>query len=131
GPNKRALAAGIGEDACLPGGIGRCRPSDWTGCRRHVCTQLEVTGQQVRHALVVHDEHQQIGALTADLRSPAYAAELKWGRCTPRSAVHPAGGNPVPVFSADTERALDQFGYDGDALGAFENRVRNAVVTGV
>ena len=48
-------------------------PADRPGGYAGVGTQFELAGEQVLHAILVHDQHDQINSLAADLQSEASA----------------------------------------------------------
>src|SRR5437899_12919445 len=80
-------------------------PADWPGGYAGVRTQFELAGEQVLHAILVHDQHDQINSLAADLQSEASAFHSKECRSAPafRGA---ATGHAAPITRADNKSTL-------------------------
>jgi hypothetical protein len=115
---KHATRPGIAQHLCahLPVGI-RCgmaahRP------RRHTCvsTQFELAAQQAGHALVIHDQHDEVDCLAADLQPEAAAFNGEERGIAPTLA-GAAAGNAAPIASAEHESAFQHGRNHGDALG--------------
>src|SRR2546430_766205 len=45
----------------------------WPCSYAGICTQLEFAGEQISHAILIHDQHNQVHRLSADLQSNAAA----------------------------------------------------------
>jgi hypothetical protein len=67
-----------------------------------------VSAHQAVHTFIVHDEHHEIGALAADLRSPADTGNFEWSRSAPATGTRLAGRDALAVLAADDEGSLDQ-----------------------
>src|ERR1051326_6386245 len=70
----------------------------------------------------------EVGALSADLRSPADAGNGERSGRAPGVGAGLACCDAVAMFAADDERAFNQLGNYCDALGAFENGLGDAPV---
>src|ERR1700721_1616298 len=71
-----ALGAGVAEDfgIQLPVCAGYSLTAYGTGSDGAFATQLELAGEQMLHAAIVHDQHDEVDIFTADLKHPASAA---------------------------------------------------------
>src|SRR5581483_2052689 len=100
----------------------------YRACRcRGFAAHLELVGEQVAHAVVVHDHHHQIYAFDTDLQSPASTADGKERRCAPGAIRQAAGGDAPAMLSAEDECAFDEPRYHSDALGSLHNFFRNTL----
>src|SRR5512147_512545 len=92
------------------------RPGGSGGLR----ADLELTGEQVLHSLVVHDHHYEVDAFHSNLQTPAAAAHGEERRRTPafRGA---ARGNSLPMFRSKHKSALHHVGNYRYALGALND----------
>src|SRR5207244_5604050 len=68
---------------CLPIGVRRGMPADRPGGYAGVGAQFELAGEQVLHAILVHDQHDQINRLAADLQSEASTFDSEECRSAP------------------------------------------------
>src|SRR5579884_3389176 len=129
---KRSLGARIGQDLDieLPVGAGLRVPAYWTGRRRGICANLEFAAQQVFHAFLIHDDHDQVDAFTADLQSEAAAADAKKCRRAP-SLAGAAGCDALSVFTTEDESRLEQGGNHGNASRVAGDLFRNPLIRGV
>src|SRR6516225_357816 len=82
---ESALRARICEDLSvhLPVGVGRSMTAYRPGSRGSVAADLELTAEQVLHALVVLEDHDQVNAFHADLKAPASAFDREERRRAP------------------------------------------------
>ena len=71
--DKRALAARVGQYSCFPASFGGRVSAYWACGSRDISTHFDVAPDEIIHSLLIHDEHHQAGALSADLRTPADA----------------------------------------------------------
>src|SRR6202022_666790 len=107
--SEQSTSPGVAEHLRLQfpvgigGGMAAHRPGGHTG----IGSQFELAAEQVLHAIVVHDEHDQIHRLGADLQTETAALDAKECRGTPtlRSA---ATGHAASVTGAHNEPALEQ-----------------------
>ena len=116
--DKRAFAGGVGQDAGFVSGIGGGGASDWACGGRDICTELYVAAHQVVHALIIHDEHHEVGALAADLRTPADSADFERSGSAPLVGGILAGGDALAVLAANDKSSFHQLGNYGYALGS-------------
>ena len=58
-------------------------PADRPGGYAGVGAQFELAGEQVLHAILVHDQHDQINSLAADLQSEASTFDSEECRSAP------------------------------------------------
>src|SRR5581483_9313558 len=84
-------------------------------------------GKQMLQSLVVHDKHDQVHSLYADLQTPATASHRHecWRA--------PAAGSAAcryasPMFTTENEAAFDQVGNYDHAFGAVQHLFRNPVI---
>src|SRR5438552_6973043 len=126
--NECALAAGIGEDPSFPAPFGRSLPAHWACRSGYISTHFDVTCHQVVHTLIVHDEHQQVAAFTANLRTPADAGNREWRRRAPAIGAGSAGGYSRSMFTADNECSFHQLRNDGDAFCPLKDLFRYTFV---
>ena len=128
GSDEGAFGGGVGEDSGFVSGVGGGGAANGTGGGGNVGAELDVSFKQVGHALIIHDEHDEVGALTADLRSPAHAGNGERCGSAPHVVGVLAGGDAGSVLAADDEGSFDELGDHGDALGAFEDVVGHALI---
>src|ERR1700722_13455745 len=97
--------------------------------RRHgrVRAQGKLARQQVLHAILIHDQHDQVDGLPANLESEAAPADGEERGRAPalRSA---ATGDAAAVFCAYDKSALQHRRHYGDALRLAENLGRNSSI---
>src|SRR5262249_5047671 len=126
---KQSLGSRVAQNLCigLPIGAGRSMATHRaTGCRSFAA-DLEFVGEQVVHALLVHDHQHQVNPFGAELRAPASAGHGKERGSTPAIS-STAGSNTLAVLGAENEAAFYQVGDNGDALGAIDHLFRDALV---
>jgi hypothetical protein len=128
-PGEDALGARVSEylGVELPIGVSRGVAAYRAGSGGGIGADLEFAGEQVLHAAIALNDHDQINAFNANLKSPVDAgdAEECWSAPTIRSA---ASRHAAAAFSAEYETAFDHVGHDGNALGVIEYFFRDASV---
>src|SRR5271166_5341324 len=69
--SKQAFGARVAQGlrVHLPVRAGRCMASNWAGSRRRFAAELELTGKQLLHACVVHEQNDKINRLNASLEA--------------------------------------------------------------
>ncbi len=114
---KGAPGARVSENLRIQFPIGICRSmaAHGTGCGRCVPAKLELAGKQLLHAAFILDDHDEVNAFNADLQSPASAGDGEEHWRAPAICC-PAGGHATAIFSAEDKAALEQMGYNGNAL---------------
>ena len=90
-----------------------------------VSPEFELAAHQVLHAFVVHDQHDEVNRLSADLQAKATALNREERRIAP-SLGSAATGDAASVLSAKYESGFQHRGHDGHALGRSHNFVGNA-----
>src|SRR5436190_15404149 len=70
-PGKDSASAGVAENlrAHLPVGVGGCMAADRAGGDAGIGAKLELAVEQVLHAALVHDQHDQVNGLSGNLES--------------------------------------------------------------
>ena len=126
---KSALGARVGQNLGFqfPIGIGRSMASDRSCRRRCIRSELELARQQLLHALVILDNHDQIYAFDADLQSPAAAGDSKERWCAPSSRSATCRYASA-ILGAKHKAPLDHVRNHRDALRVFQHFFRNAVI---
>ena len=111
----------------LPVRIRRRMATD--GPRGHGCVrpQLELARQKFFGAVLVHDQHDQIDSLPADLEADASPAGEQKRGCAP-TFLSPATGHAAAIVGRHDESALQQRGNDRDAFCRTQHFFRNARV---
>src|SRR6185437_300187 len=89
--------------------------ADWPGCRRGISTELEMTRQQLLHAALVLDDHDQVDAFDADLQAPTSTCDRKECRRAP-SARGAAGSYAAAVLPTEYEAALEHMRHNSNAF---------------
>src|ERR1700691_973315 len=119
----------VGQDlgAHFPIGIGGSVAADGAGGDAGICSKFELAGEQVVHAAFVHDEHDDVGRLGADLQAETATADGEEGGRAP-SLGSAATGDTSAVAGTEDESSVEQRGDDGDALGRSEHFLRNALI---
>src|SRR5437762_13461525 len=86
---EEAFCPRIGQDFRVQFNVGvrSNRSPNRTGSSAGVHTDFELAGKQLLHALVVHDEHENVRRGTTDLRSPASSTKEHGCRCAPLRSV--------------------------------------------
>src|ERR1700739_3186711 len=97
------------------------------GCYRSLPGQFELAGEKLLQTFIVHDQHDQVHALQADLESSTAAADGDECGCAPafRGA---AGGHATAVLATKDESAFDHIRYHHDALGTVQHFLGDAFV---
>src|SRR3954468_21991723 len=98
-----------------------------TGGDAAVGAELELAAQQVFHAIVVHDQHDQVHCLGANLQTEAATFDGKECRGAPTGG-SAATGYTASVTGSDDESALDHGRHHSHVLGRSQNFFRNALV---
>src|SRR5262245_57407287 len=98
---------------------------DRPGRHRRIRTQRKLARQQMLHAVVVHDQHDEIHGLSANLESKAPAFDRKESRRTP-SLRCAAACDSASVLRAEYKSALQHRWHHGDALCFSENFLRDS-----
>ena len=89
-------------------------------------SEFRIAQKPLRPGLV-HDQHHDVGLLTADLEADAPAFHTNRGRRAPCSRFA-AGREPLTELGADDESALFQPGHDDHAIGFIEQVLRDAFI---
>src|SRR5205823_2402121 len=114
--DKRALAARVGQYSCFPASFSG-RVSAYRACgSRDVSTNFDVAADEIIHSLLIHDEHHQAGALSADLRTPANSGNRERRRRTPIVRSCAASRYSGSVLATYHESCLYELRNNGDAL---------------
>src|ERR1700761_8036228 len=96
----------------------------WTCRYRAFTRQFELAGKQMLQAAVVHDQHDEVDALNANLQSPASATDgNKCGRAPAFRGA--AGSDAASVLAADNESTFNQVRYYDNALCCAQYFFRN------
>src|SRR5438034_8578005 len=98
-------------------------PCSHTGIR----TQLEFAGEQISHAILIHDQHNQVHRLSADLQSNAAALHGEKGRRAP-SLGRTAAGHTATITGAYNKSSLEHGRNYSRALGRPEHFFRHALL---
>src|SRR5271169_5676687 len=111
-------------------GIRRRIASYWTRCYGSIAAQLDFALENGLGAAVIHDQQDEISRLSADLESNATAFERHhcWGApWSSKILARPANHRAAAVACADHERRLQNRREHDDALGLFNNLLRDVV----
>ena len=82
--------------------------------------------QQILHSLVIHDQHDQVDRLSADLRAPAAAGNNEERRCAPACPVRQV--HAAAMLRAKHEAAFHHGRNHGNALRTLQDLVGNSFV---
>ena len=94
--------------------------ADWARSHGSVRAQLKFAGEQVAHTAFIHNQHDEVNRLAADLESDAAAGDgEKCGRAPSRGGA--ATGDSPAVAGTNDESAFEQRGHYCDALGRSKN----------
>ena len=99
------------------------RPRSHTG----IGTQLEFAGEQVSHAILIHDQHNQVDGLPADLQPDTSALHGEERGSAP-SFGRTATGHTAAVAGAYNESSFEHRGNYSYALGGSKHLFRDALV---
>ena len=126
---KEPTRPGVGKNLVfhLNVRIGTGIPSDWSRRGGRVSANFEVIGNQVLHASIAHEHHQEIGGLAAKLQAPAAASYIDRQGSAP-SVFSSAGRYTVPVLPTKSNRDLDERRNDGNALSVVQYLVGNRML---
>src|SRR5207253_7492041 len=83
-------------------GVAAYRPCRYTG----IGAQLEFAGEQVSHAILIHDQHNQVHCLSADLQPNTAALHGKECRRAPAFG-RAAAGHSAAIAGAYNEASLE------------------------
>src|SRR5580765_5734579 len=103
--------------------------ADGASCCRSFSADLEFTGEQLLHAFVIHDQHDQVYALNTNLQTRASSTDRNESRSAPTLGCA-ASGYTAAVLAAEDETAFDKMRDHGNAFGIIQNFFRNAFVRG-
>src|SRR5581483_4669453 len=126
--DKCVLTGRVRQNSRFVPGIGRSRPANRACSCRNVSPDLYVALQQIVHALVIHNEHHQVCALSTNLRTPANSRYRKWRRCAPASAARAASCYARSMLATYHERSFHQLWNYSYALCAVQHCIGNALV---
>src|ERR1700757_3734490 len=101
--------------------------ADRAGCYRSFASQLELAGEQLLQTFIVHDQHDQVDAFEAYLKSSTAAADGDECGCAPAFS-GAAGGHATAVLATKDESAFDHVRYHHDALGIVQHFLGDAFV---
>src|SRR5580658_2118853 len=106
---EEATGARVGQNLGphLPIGIGGGVASDGTGGCAGISAEFELAGEQVIHAVLVHDQHDDVGRLAADLQAETTAADNEESRRAP-AFWSAATGNAFAIAAAEHESSIEQ-----------------------
>src|SRR5580658_8657431 len=104
-------------------------PAYRPGCSRRVSANLELARKQMLHSAVALDDHYEIDAFHADLKSPAASGNRKERRSAP-SVRGAASRYASAAFRAKHERTFNHVRYNRDAFCVVEYLLRDALVRG-
>ncbi len=126
---KGTLGARVSQNFCFefPIRFGRSMSSDWSCRRRGIRSELELACQQLLHAFVILDNHDQVHALDANLQSPAAASDGKERWCAP-SGQSATCRYASAILCTKYEATLNHVRYYRDALRVFQHFFRYAVI---
>ncbi len=111
----------------LPVGRSASLPSNRAGGGTRIAADLELRIQQLVHAVVIHDQHDQVGCLTTDLRAPVAAGCDEERRRAPAVA-GATSRYAASVFGTKNESALEHRWNYGNALRVVEHFLRDSCV---
>src|SRR5438552_841903 len=114
---KRTPCAGIAEHLGLqlPVRIRCSMAADRARGHTGVGTEFELAGEQILHAIVVHDQHDEIYRLPTNLQPKAATFDREECRGTPTLG-RTATGHTAAVTGAQNESTLQHGGHYGNAL---------------
>src|ERR1700674_3507712 len=101
--------------------------TDRTGGNAGVGTKLELAGEKLVHAVILHDEHAQIDRLAADLQPEAPALNTEERRRTPPFG-GTAAGDAAAIVGTDHESTLQHRRHHGHTFGRAQYLRGNALV---
>ena len=87
-----------------------------TGSGAGIAAEFELAGEQVIHAVLVHDKHDDIGGLASDLEAETAAANGEESGSAP-ALLGAATGDAFAVATANYESSVEQRGNHGHAFG--------------
>src|SRR5437879_4755861 len=103
--------------------------ADRAGGGRDVGAELGLVMQHRGHAFLVHDHHDQVYFLGADLEAHTASFDPeKYGSAPSRSIA--AGGHPFTVRTAHDEAAFFQRRHNRDAIGLADDLFRDPLIGG-
>src|SRR5215472_5304620 len=129
---KNAASAGIAEHLGSHVGVG-FRGSGATlgpGCNRSVAAELDFAVKQAFGTAIVHDQNDEIGGFSSDLKTEAAAFECIHGGSAPGSVIILAGAanhDPASVTAAGDECSFQDRGHNHNTAGFVEDVLRNVV----
>ena len=103
--------------------------SDGAGGGAGIGAEFELAGEQVIHAILVHDQHDEIGGLGADLQAETATADSEEGGCAP-AFFSAATGNAFAITAADDEACVEQGRNHGHTFGRTEYFFGDTLVRG-
>src|SRR5579862_9918485 len=129
GSRKDAPGAGIAKNlrAQFPVSIGSSGAPYWAGGDAGITAELELARKQFAHAVLIHDQHDQIDGLAANLKAKTSALHHEKCRCTPAFG-GAATGDAAAIAGANDEAAVQHAGDNRDALGRSQNLFGDALV---
>src|SRR5262249_56052638 len=82
---EQTARARIGQyfSAQFPVGRTLCVPANRPGGNRSIRAQFELAGEQRVHAAIIHDDHDQVNGLAANLKTDASAGRRQGGGSAP------------------------------------------------
>src|SRR6185369_17142557 len=101
--------------------------SDGTGRNRCIRTQLELACKQVTHTVLVHDDHDVVHCLSANLQAEATTFHIEERWSTP-ALISFAAGHAFSIGAADDKSALQERWNHGKALCGAQYLFRNTLV---
>src|SRR5581483_6250090 len=109
-------------------GVSGGLASYWPGGGTSGCPELELGAKQLIHTVLIHDQHHQVHALSANLCSPASSSHREERRCAPAAIRQSARRDPAAMLSTEDEAAFDHGRDNGDTLRFGKYLIRNAVI---
>src|SRR5262252_5237381 len=101
--------------------------SDRTRSRAGIPPQFELAGEQVLHAVVIHDEHDQVDRFAADLQAETASLDREESGCAP-ALWRPATRDTLAVASTEYETAFEQARDYRDTLRRAQHFFRHTLV---
>src|SRR5205823_8500928 len=113
----------------LPVSVSGCVAPNRAAGYAGVSAELEFAVEQVLHATLIHDQHDQINRLAANLEPEAAALNREERRIAP-SFGGTATGDPSAIARAEDEPSFQHGRNHRDTLGRSHHFVRNAGIRG-
>src|SRR5262249_11408702 len=114
---------GVHGDVC----VSRCGASNWAGRRRGIRSELHPVGHKGLDSLLIHEEHDDVDCLSADLQPKRSTTQSVERRSAPALA-GAASDHTLTVFRSKTKTSLHHRGNHANALCMSQDFLRYALV---